>query len=173
MHRPQYFESFEAPRAGYRVRSVPSSYLDRETGVLYISIKDSDSTVVSNLDDEEIFVFYEEKTGDVVGFTIPHFQIYWASRKDELENHLRNYTPEPLTSAVFGSEVTTESISMVTASSFAASALSTHLYLDTTGGVLLNPTLAYRHASVAAITGPPSKPARYAAPSPPMPGRST
>ena len=106
------------------------------------------------MDDEEIFVFYEENAGEVVGFTIPHFKIYWESRKNELEKHLRNYTSEPLTSAIFGSEVTTESISIATALSFPASALSTHHYMDITESVFLNPTSAYQPAGAAAITGP-------------------
>ena len=154
MYRPQYFESFEAPRAGYRVSSVPSSYLDTEAGVLHISIKESDSNVVSKLDDEEIFVFYEEAAGDIVGFTIPHFSTYWASHKNELENHLRSYTPEPLTSAIFGNEVFIESIFTVISSSLTDSALLYHLYSSATGGDFLDPVLAHQPVISPATTRP-------------------
>lgn len=107
------FEWRDTTAAGLygEIRS-PSIELDTETGVLFVHLQQNDGAVISELDDEEIFVFTDQKTGMATGFTIPHFVSYWSDHRLELVEHLATYAPDfkhDMVSLIFGAESSTAS----------------------------------------------------------------
>lgn len=73
--------------------SVQTS-LDRERGVLSLSLSSSQSSADATFDDDEVFIFRATKDGPVLGFEIPHFLTYWQDRIAELVQHLVAYAPQ-------------------------------------------------------------------------------
>lgn len=70
-------------------------YTDPKHGSLRIDLLPSgESPTEAELDENEVFVFYEIETNRVVGFEIHAFQSYWTHRIDELASILAEYAPE-------------------------------------------------------------------------------
>jgi hypothetical protein len=90
---PKAIESF-APTISYIAVPPVQAALDRERGVLTVSLSPALSSADATFDDDEVFVFRAAKDGSVVGFEIPHFLTYWQSRTADLVRHLAAYSPE-------------------------------------------------------------------------------
>jgi hypothetical protein len=85
-------ESF-APTISYVAVPPVQAALDRERGVLSLTLSSALSIADTTFDDDEVFVFRAATDGRVLGFEIPHFLTYWQMRIAELAQHLSDYSP--------------------------------------------------------------------------------
>ncbi len=91
--------------------STPVVHVNQEDDTLVISLNEVAEPADCVLDDEEIFVFKESDSGQVVAFVVPNYHAYWQSHLEDLIDHLDTYdlsAPISMTSALYGRREATE-----------------------------------------------------------------
>jgi hypothetical protein len=74
-----------------RQDATPQAYLDAN-GTLRIDLGMTGKVVAPEFDEQEVFVFRDLDSQEILGFEIHSFDSYWIHHLDELEAHLAKYT---------------------------------------------------------------------------------